>query len=87
MKKISKELLDRLISEAIYVCRRYDYNEVSTALFQRRLMTDYDHAKVVVDELVKIKLMVDCRIDKDEDGYKNVICRVDKEKLKQLSSN
>ncbi len=50
-------------------------------------MTDYDHAKVVVDELVKIKLMVDFRIDKDEDGYENVICKVDKQKLKELNSN
>lgn len=80
-------MLDELVSGAIYVCKKYDYESVSTALFQRRLMTDYDHAKVVVDELVKTKLMVDCRIDKDEDGYENVICKVDKQKLKELNSN
>lgn len=82
---ISKKVFDQLVSSAIYICKSYE--EVSTALFQRTLMTDYDHAKVVVDELIKIKLMADCRIDKDEDGYENVICKVNKQKLKELSTN
>lgn len=88
MKSIPKKLLDELISSAIYICKRYDYDEVSTALFQRRLMTDYDHAKVVMDELAKLKLIIGCRIDRDEeDDYENVICKVNKQKLKELNTN
>lgn len=82
---ISKKALDQLVSSAIYICKSYE--DVSTALFQRTLMTDYNHAKVVVDELIKIKLMVDCKTDRDEDGYENVICKVNKQKLKELNTN
>lgn len=82
---VSKKVFDQLVSSAIYTCKSYE--DVSTALFQRTLMTDCDHAKVVVGELIKIKLMIDCRIDRDEAGYENVICKVNKQKLRELSAN
>ncbi len=86
MKRNSKSVLDELVNNAIYLCKKGDYDRVSPYLFQRQLMIDLDTAIRLFEELKKIKLVTNVEYT-NEEGDENWIGYIDKEKLKELIVN
>ena len=77
--------IDDLISDAIFLCK--DHEEVSPAMFQRTLMTDFNIGKKVFEELVKLKIVYDVRENILDDDVENPLGTVDKVKLKEFLAN
>jgi hypothetical protein len=74
-----------LISDSLSICNNYD--EVSPAMLQRTLSTDFYTALKVFYELVNMKVISKYwKDDLDEDG-ENLIGKVDKNKLKEYLIN
>lgn len=77
--------LDELVDNAIHICKKYE--EVSPALFQRTLMTDFNTGKKVFEELIKLGVVYDIRENILDDDIENPLGTVDKAKLKEFFVN
>lgn len=85
--KVFMKSLNKLVDDAIHLCREYDYDKVSPYLFQRRLMVDYDTGELVFRELEKRGIITDAHIIDEDTEDENIIGIVDKEKLKKFFMN
>lgn len=84
MKKISKKEIDTLIDKSLHLLKSKKYTIVSVPFFQRKLMVDEREAAIVFEELQKLQLINNVRMNPDTGVF---ICDVDINVLRQLMLN
>lgn len=77
--------LDELVSNAIYLCK--DHEEVSPAMFQRTLSVDFITGKKVFEELHKLGIICEVKVNILDDDEENPLGTIDKTKLKEFLLN
>jgi hypothetical protein len=84
MSTISQEEFNKLVDNAIALCKEYD--SASPPFFQRSLGIDFYTASLVFEELVKEGVLINIKPDEDEEEI-NYIGEVDRGKIKDLQTN
>src|SRR3989344_1887287 len=82
IESIKEKDITKLLKEAMELLEEHKYDTVSNYLFQRRLMTDYLTASLIVDRLFKDKILHSPTLAEDEED--NIVLTVDKNKLRSL---
>lgn len=85
IKGITQKRIDKLIGEAIYICRKEKYEKVSPTLFERKLAINGSAAMIVFIELQELGIVVNSRVDENEEDL--LVGDVDFKKLKEFTVN
>jgi hypothetical protein len=79
--------LEKLVDDALVLCNKEEYKEVSPALFQRCLSTDFYSAKKVFDELAKLKVIGEVKKNIYDDEGDNPLGEIDRSRLREFFLN
>ncbi|OGG21624.1 hypothetical protein A3D03_04455 [Candidatus Gottesmanbacteria bacterium RIFCSPHIGHO2_02_FULL_40_13] len=85
IKGITQKRIDKLIGEAIYICKKEKYEKVSPPLFQRKLAINGAIATIVFGGLEELGVVVNTRVDENEEDL--LVGDVDLQKLKEFTVN